>query len=213
MKKVETMNIITKELVDTYIKQIYEAAIIYRKFEDNLNKPGEHGNNEKEEKIYMISKVFLDNFKNKIKYNETRDLYIDEKSEENFKKFEENLQYYRLEELELIIFGEFNLYGDLEKINDDYEKGFDFVNSAFLEKLEFEFEKNMLDSNIKYYKEKNIIIVIFPDNSKLLISEKEGNYKYNAIPSPIKTLKSNTLQKKRTFQINNLNKVKTMREN
>ena len=158
----------------------------------------------------MITKTFLDNFKNKIKYNETRDLYVDEKNEENFKKFEENLKYYKLDELELIIFGELNLYGDLEKINDDYEKGFDFVNADFLKKLEFEIEKDMQDSNVKYYKENNNVIVIFADNSKLLISEKEGKYKYNAIPSPIK---SNTIQKKRTFQFNNLNKAKTIREN
>ncbi len=210
MDRAETLNVMTKEQIDAYIKQIYEAAIIYRKFEDNLNIPGEHGNSEKEDKIYMITKTFLDNFKNKIKYNETRDLYVDEKNEENFKKFEENLKYYKLDELELIIFGELNLYGDLEKINDDYEKGFDFVNADFLEKLEFEIEKDMQDSNVKYYKENNNVIVIFTDNSKLLISEKEGKYKYNAIPSPIK---SNTIQKKRTFQFNNLNKAKTIREN
>ena len=40
-----------------------------------------------------------------------------------------------------------------------------------------------------------------------------GNYKYNAIPSPIKELSSqNTLQKVRTFQMNNLSKAKTIKE-
>ena len=210
MKKKETINPITSVLIDNYTEQIFDAAIIYHKFEENLKNNKENNENEK---VYMITKEFLDNFKNKIFYSESKDLFIEEKKDENLPKFQEKVKDYSLNELELIIFGEFNLYGDLDLLEENLEKGFDFVNDEFLEKLEFEFEDNMKQSNIEYYKEKNNIIVIFSDRSKLLISEKNGKYKYNAIPAPIKDLEgSNTLKKIKTFKMTNLNKAKTIKE-
>ena len=209
MKKNQTINPITSVLMDNYIEQIFDAAIIYRKFEDNLNKSPDNNQNEK---IYMITKEFLDNFKNKIFYSESRDLFVEDKKDENLPKFQEKIKDYSLNELELIIFGEFNLYGDLDLIEENIEKGFDFVNEEFLDKLDFEFEENMSQSNIAYYKEKNNVIVIFTDKSKLLISENNGKYKYSAIPAPIKDLKgSNILMKQKTFKMNNLNKAKTIK--
>ena len=214
MRKIETKNMMIIELMDSYKKQIFEASVIYHKFEENLKKIGEsQGQNGENEKIYMITKEFLDNFKNKINYNKTKDLFVDRDNEENFKKFEDNMVGCQVDDLEYIIFGEFKLYGDLDKVDEDFKKGFDFVNEDFLNELEFDFEENMKDCNVEYYKNNNTITVIFPDKSKLLINEINGNYKYNAIPSPIKELSSqNTLQKVRTFQMNNLSKAKTIKE-
>ena len=210
MKKKDTINPITMVLMDNYTEQIFDAAIIYLKFEENLKNNKENNGNTK---IYMITKEFLDNFKNKIFYSESKDLFIEEKKDENLPKFQEKVKDYSLNELELIIFGEFNLYGDLDLIEEDLEKGFDFVNDEFLEKLEFEFEDIMKQSNVSYYKKNNNVIVIFSDNSKLLISENNGKYKYSAIPAPIKDLKGpSTLKKIKTFKMTNLNKAKTNKE-
>ena len=157
----------------------------------------------------MITKEFLENFKNKICFSEMRDLFIEGKEDENLPKFQDKLKNYSLEDLELIIYGEFNLYGDLELIEEDIDKGFDFVNEEFLEQLEFEFKDDMNKSNITYYKENNNVIVIFSDRSKLFICENNGKYKYNAIPAPIKEiLSSNTLKKVKTFKMTNVNKAK-----
>ena len=157
----------------------------------------------------MITKEFLENFKNKICFSEMRDLFVEGKEDENLPKFQDKLKNYSLEDLELIIYGEFNLYGDLELIEEDIDKGFDFVNEEFLEQLEFEFKDDMNKSNITYYKENNNVIVIFSDRSKLFICENNGKYKYNVIPSPIKDiLSSNTLKKVKTFKMTNVNKAK-----
>ena len=210
VKKSETINPATKELMDIYIKQIFEAAVIYRKFEDNLKKINESGENVEGEKIYMITRDFLDNFREKINYNEIRDCFTDEGNQENFYKFEEKLSNLTYDDLELIVLGEFNIYGDLEKIEEDYQKGFDFVNEEFLDKLDFSLEDNMKDSNVNIYKEKNNIIVMFSDRSKLLIYENKGNYKYSAIPSSIREIqKISAIKKNKTFKITNKNNIPT----
>ena len=212
MKKTETMNQMCRELIDNYIKQIYNAAVVYYQFEEKLKNEKSEKKDEKE-KIYMITKEFLDNFKTKINYNENKALFANKDKEENYQIFEEKLKDYTLNDLEYIIFGEFNLYGDLEKVDEDFQKGFDFVNEDFLDELDFDFEEGMKDSNIDYYKNNNNVIVIFSDRSKLLINEANGKFIYNAIPSPIKELNTqNTIQKKKTFQMTNINKAKTIRD-
>lgn len=209
LKKPISMNPFIHEQMITYIEQIFGAAVIYHKFEENFKKMIESKKPDEEEKIYMISKNFLDNFKEKIKYNEIKDLFVDENNEENLNKFKEKLMNYPLEELELIIFGEFNMYGDFENIEDNLETGFDFVNWEFLEKLEFEFQDNMNESNIDYYKENNNVFIIFSDKSKLLISEQNGEKKYYAIPSPIIEYKGvKQIKKLKTFSMTNRNKLK-----
>ena len=54
------------KLMDQYKKQIYEAAVIYKNFlpldKDKFEKDG----------VYMISKEYIDNFKEKIKYKKIR---------------------------------------------------------------------------------------------------------------------------------------------
>ena len=110
MRKIETKNMMIIELMDSYKKQIFEASVIYHKFEENLKKIGEsQGQNGENEKIYMITKEFLDNFKNKINYNKTKDLFVDRDNEENFKKFEDNMAGCQVDDLEYIIFGEFRV--------------------------------------------------------------------------------------------------------
>ena len=109
---------------------------------------------------------------------------------------------YDLEDLELIILGELNLYGDFEKIEEDCKQGFEFVNYEFLEQLDFEFDANMKESNIDYYKENNNIIIVFSDKSKLLISEQDGKKKYYAIPPPVDETKGGVVIKKnKTFSM------------
>ena len=212
MKKTETLNQMCRELIDNYIKQIYNAAAIYYQFEEKL-KNEKSTKKDENEKIYMITKEFLDNFKTKINYNENKALFADKDKEENYQIFEEKLKDYTVNDLEYIIFGEFNLYGDLEKVDDDFQKGFDFVNEDFLDELDFDFEEGMKDSNVDYYKNNNNIIVIFSDRSKLLINDANGKFNYNAIPSPIKELNDkNTIQGIKTFQMTNINKAKTIKD-
>ena len=211
LRQVDTVNPLTYGQMVDYANIIFKAATIYYKFEENFKKINESEQNNKEEKIYMISKEFLDNFKTKIDYYKIRDTFAKEENEENKKNFEEQLlKKYNLNELELIIFGDINLYGDFEKIEENYKKGFEFVNYEFLDQLEFEFDANMKESNIDYYKENNNIIIIFWDKSKLIISEKDGEKKYYAIPSPVTEIKDSKKYKKiKTFSMSNKNRIKT----
>ena len=211
LRQVDTVNPLTYGQMVDYANIIFKAATIYYKFEENFKKINESEQNNKEEKIYMISKEFLDNFKTKIDYYKIKDIFAKEENEENKKNFEEQLlKKYNLNELELIIFGDINLYGDFEKIEENYKKGFEFVNYEFLDQLEFEFDANKKESNIDYYKENNNIIIIFWDKSKLIISEKDGEKKYYAIPSPVTEIKDSKKYKKiKTFSMSNKNRIKT----
>ena len=208
--KSSTTNPATKELMDIYKKQIFEAAIIYRKFEDNLKKINQSPEDAEPEKIYMITRNFLDNFRQKIYYEDLRNYFTDPENRENYEKFDEKLSNLTYDELELIVLGEFNLYGDFEKIEEDYQKGFDFVNEEFLEKLDFPLEDSMKDSNVNIYQDKNNTIVMFSDRTKLLISEENGKFKYSVIPSLIREIqKGDTIQKKKTFKMTNKNNLPT----
>jgi hypothetical protein len=203
----ETVNPATLMQMEEYIDQIFEAAIIYYNFEENFKKINESKENNNEEKIYMISKGFLDNFINKINYDKTKALFAKPEDEENKQKIKDILMSYPFDELELIIYGDINVYGDFEKIEEDCKKGFGFVNYEFLEKLDC-FNVEMKENNIDYYKNNDNIIIVFSDKSKLIISEKNGEKKYCAIPSPVNELKSAKNYKKiKTYTMNN--RVKT----
>ena len=157
------MNPGEKKLMGDYKKTIYEAAVIYKNFiqsdRDKIEK----------DKVIMISKDYTDKFKEKINYDKIGDL-LKENTEDNFKKFDEQLKNYSLTDLEEIIFSEINIFGELDELEDNIAKGFDFVNFEFLEKLEFEFPENNRDNyEVKYIKDLKNTIIVFNDDSKLLI--------------------------------------------
>ena len=165
---------------------IFKLGCYYKEFSEKLKNQKELGENEK---IYLINKSYLDNFKEKIDYNENIEYFNDINKEENLQKLEEKLIKYIPSELDNIIDYDLDLIEDLdlEKIEKNYQKGLDIVNRNFMEALDSDFEEK--DCNIKYYKEKNNIIIQFSDNSKLFINEKDG--KYHAIPSPINKIDTN----------------------
>jgi hypothetical protein len=203
MHKVESINPGVQEIKDGYIRQIFEAGVIYRKFLESLK-------SEKDLKIYMISKHILNDFKQKIKFEEYKDYFSEKDEENNFKKIEDELSQFSVGELESIIFTEIKVFGDLGEIENNFNIGFDFVNEEFLDKLEFYVENK--ESAITYNKEKNNTIIIFEDNSKLLINENNGVYKYHVIPPPIKEVnKVKSVFKTKTFVITNKNRVKTIK--
>ena len=158
----------------------------------------------------MISKQFLNNFKEKIKYEKNKNYFSEIDQENNLKKIEDELNSFSVAELESIIFSDIKVFGDLGEIESNFNIGFDFVNEEFLDKLEFDLVNK--ESAITYNKEKNNIIIIFEDKSKLLINENNGVYKYHVIPPPIKEVnKVKSVFKTKTFVITNKNRVKTIK--
>ena len=199
-----SMNPANKKLMDDYKKLIYDAAVLYKNFI-----PTEKDNIEKD-KVIMISKEYTDNFKEKINYDKIGDLLI-ENTEDNFEKFDEQLKNYSLTDLEEIIFSEINIFGELDELEDNVAKGFDFVNFEFLEKLDFEFPENNRDNyEVKYIKDLKNIIIIFNDESKLLIIPHGKEIRYHAIPGPIKSSKKINLRRANTILIKNKKKDKTV---
>ena len=204
IRKVESLNPAVQEIKDGYIRQIFEAGVIYRKFSESLK-------SEKDLKIYMISKQYLDDFKKKIKYEENKEYFSEKDEENNFQKIEDQLNKFSVGELESIIYSEIKIFGDLGEIENNFNIGFDFVNEEFLEKLEYEIENK--ESAITYNKEKNNTIIIFGDKSKLLINENNGVYKYHVIPPPIKEINIvKSFKKTKTFVITNKDRVKTIKK-
>ena len=202
--KVESLNPAVQEIKDGYIRQIFEAGVIYRKFSESLK-------SEKDLKIYMISKQVLDDFKKKIKYEENKEYFSENDQENNLQKIEDELNKFSVGELESIIFTDIKIFGDLGEIEDNFNIGFDFVNEEFLDKLEFYVENK--ESAITYNKEKNNTIIIFGDKSKLLINENNGVYKYHVIPPPIKEINIvKSMYKTKTFVITNKDRVKTIKK-
>ena len=189
------------KLMDQYKKQIYEAAVIYKNFlpldKDKFEK----------DNVYMISKEYIDNFKEKIKYNEVSDLFK-ENTEDNFFAFDEKMANCTLNDLEEIIYSEIKLFRDLDDLEDNIEKGFEFVSKEFLEKLEFELDEKDTEHKVKYIKDSKNIIIIFSNESKLLIIPHENEIKYQAIPAPVKSSKKNPIRRSKTFRITNKNKRK-----
>ena len=202
--KVESLNPAVQEIKDGYIRQIFEAGVIYRKFSESLK-------SEKDLKIYMISKQVLDDFKKKIKYEENKEYFSENDQENNLQKIEDELNKFSVGELESIIFTDIKIFGDLGEIEDNFNIGFDFVNEEFLDKLEFYVENK--ESAITYNKEKNNTIIIFGDKSKLLINENNGVYKYHVIPPPIKEINIvKSIYKTKTFVITNKDRIKTIKK-
>ena len=199
-----SMNPGEKKLMDDYKKTIYEAAVIYKNFipldKDKIEK----------DKVFMISKDYTDKFKEKINYDKISDL-LKENTEDNFKKFDEQLKNYSLTDLEEIIFSEINIFGELDELEDNIAKGFDFVNFEFLEKLEFEVPENNRDNyEVKYIKDLKNTIIVFNDDSKLLIIPHGDEIKYHAIPAPIKSSKKNKIRRANTILIKNRKKDQTV---
>ena len=189
------------KLMDQYKKQIYEAAVIYKNFlpldKDKFEKEG----------VYMISKEYIDNFKEKIKYDEISDLFK-ENTEDNFDAFNKKLGSCTKSYLEEIIFSDIKIFGELDDLEDNIEKGFDFVSKEFLEKMEFEFDDKNPDLKAKFIKDLKNIIILFNDESKLLIIPHENEIKYQAIPAPVKSSKKNPIRRSKTIRVTNKNKRK-----
>ena len=196
-----SMNPQELKLIKEYKKQIYEAAVEYKNFisidKDKFEK----------DSVYMISKEYIDNFKEKIKYDEISDLF-NENIEENFNAFEEKIRNFTLKNLEDIIFSDIKIFGDLVDLEDYIQKGFEFVSKEFLEKMEFEFDDKNPDLKAKFIKDLKNIIILFNDESKLLIIPHENEIKYQAIPAPVKSSKKNPIRRSKTFRITNKNKRK-----
>ena len=184
------------KLMDQYKREMYDAAVIYKNFlaseQDNIER----------DNIYMISKEYIDYFKEKIKYNELNDLFK-ENTDDNFYTFDEKIGNFTLNELEGIIFRDVKIFGELDNIEDNIEKGFELVNKDFMEKLEFDLDYEDPSIKVKYIKDSKNKIVIFNDESKLLIIPHEKEINYHAIPAPIKSTQSALLRRASTIFIEN----------
>ena len=184
------------KLMDQYKREMYDAAVIYKNFlaseQDNIER----------DNIYMISKEYIDYFKEKIKYNELNDLFK-ENTDDNFYTFDEKIGNFTIHELEGIIFRDVKIFGELDNIEDNIEKGFELVNKDFMEKLEFDLDYEDPSIKVKYIKDSKNKIVIFNDESKLLIIPHEKEIKYHAIPAPIKSTQSALLRRASTIFIEN----------
>ena len=200
-------NPLNKKIRDEFTDEIYKAAVIYH----NLLPL----NNDKIQKdnIYMISKEFIDSFKAKIKYDENINLFK-EGDDPSYEKFYQFLTNYSINELESIVFSPITIYGDLNDLEDDIDKGFEFVTKDFLDSLEVEFKDensdiNFEDYKVKYIKDENNIIIVFNDESKLIICNDKNGTKYHAIPAPVISVKSS---EKKTFKRANTICIKGRRD-
>ena len=80
-----------------------------------------------------------------------------------------------------------------------------------METLDFEFPENNRDNyEVKYIKNFKNIIILFNDDSKLLIIPHEKEIKYHAIPAPIKSSKKKLLRRANAILIKNKKKDKTV---
>ena len=189
------------KLIKEYKREIYEAAIEYKIFlsldKDKIEK----------DNVYMISKEYIDNFKEKIKYDEISDLF-NENTKDNFNAFEEKIRNFTLNNLEEIIFSDIKIFGDLVDLEDYIQKGFEFVSKEFLEKMEFEIDDKDPDLKVNFIKDLKNIIIIFNDESKLLIIPRENEIIYHAIPAPVKSSKKKQIRRSNSIFISNKNKRK-----
>ena len=163
-------------------EQIFELAKIYKNFSENL------GNTKKDKnkddcKAYIISREYIDNFKEIIKYEEIKEYLKESENENNLKLFKEKLKGKTLEELNSILSVDIKLYCNLSEIQEDLSKGFDFINYYFLDKLDF--DENFDDYIVLLYKNGNNMLVEFDDKSKLIIEDENGTHKYHVMDPPI----------------------------
>lgn len=192
---------------------IFELAIIYKKFSEYLENINNIQNikDKKDNLVYIISKEFTDDFKNKIKYEEIKDfLNDDENKTENYKKFQELTKSFTYTQLDSILCAETYLYGDLSQIQKDINKGFDFVNHKFLNK--FDFGEDLDNYFAYYYKKNNNIMIVFDDKSKLLINKgNDDNIKYHFIDAPVENKDGLPIKRNKTissYLINRRSKTK-----
>ena len=197
MKKV-SLNPGDKKLIDMTITTIFKLGCYYKKLSEKLKNQNEL---EDYEKIYLINKTYIDNFKEKTNYNENIEYFNDINNEENREKLGQKLIKYMPSDLEIIInYDDLISIIDLGEAEENYQDGFDIMSREFLETLDTDFVEK--DFYIKYYEKENKKIIQFSDNSKLLIDEKDGKCIYHAIPSPInKTDKKQELKKSKTFKL------------
>ena len=156
----------------------------------------------------MISKEYIDNFKEKIKYDEISDLFK-ENTEDNFDAFNKKIGSCTKNYLEEIIFSDIKIFGELDDLEENIEKGFDFVSKEFLEKMEFDFDDKNPDIKVKFIKDLKNIIIIFNDESKLLIIPHENENIYQAIPAPVKSSKKKQIRRSNSWNhfSNRINKT------
>ena len=185
-------NPLNKKMRDEYTTEIYKAAVIYYAFSNS-----DKDKIEKDD-VYIISKEFIDFFKEKIKYSENQDLFK-QKTDENYDKFYKKLNNYSLSALEEIIFKQIMFYGDLNDLEDNIAIGFEFVSKDFLDSLEFDLQGeneydnesiNFEEYKVKYIKDSNNIIIVFKDDSKLIACTDKNGTKYHAIPAPVNSVSS-----------------------
>ena len=175
-------NIIILSRIEESKEQIFELAKIYKNFSENLDNTKKDKNKD-EYKAYIISREYIDNFKEIIKYEETKEYLKESENENNLKLFKEKLKDKTLEELDSILCANIKLYCNLSEIQEDLSKGFDFINYYFLDKLDF--DENFDDYIVPLYKKGNNILVEFDDKSKLIIEDENGTRKYHVIDPPI----------------------------
>ena len=189
-----SMNPANLRLINEYKNEIYEAAVEYTNFlksdKDKLTK----------DNVFMISKEYLDNFKQKINYNDSIDLFK-VNTDENCDKFFEQVKNYSLDDLKDIIFKDIKIFGGFDDLEENIDKGFEFVSKEFLKKIELEAveDPNFDYYKVKYIKDSNNIIIIFNDESKLFIINEGNGTKCHAIPAPIKGDKNILLKRTKTL--------------
>ena len=178
----EDVNRIILSQIEEYKEQIFELAKIYKNFSENLGNI-KKDRNEDDNKAYIISREYIDNFKETIKYEEIKEYLKESDNENNLKLFKEKLKDKTFEELDSILCADIKLYCNLSEIQEDLSKGFDFVNYYFLDKLDF--DENFDDYIVLLYKKGNNMLIEFDDKSKLIIEDENGLYKYHVIDPPI----------------------------
>ena len=191
-------NVLIRGQMEEDKKKIFELARSYKKFSEYLENINIKTNN-KDNIVYIISKEFIDKFKEKIDYENSKDFLNENNNEkDNLEKFKEKLKNYSYEDLYAILCADIKLYNDLTNIQDDFSKGFEFVNYDFLDKLEF--DENFDDYIAHYFRVNNNKLIVFDDKSKLLIKEENGKTKYHVMDAPIK----------KTDKLPEIKKTKTM---
>ena len=188
-------NPINKKMRDEFIEEMYNAAVLYYNFLPSDKDKIEIDN------VYMISKEFVDYFKDKINYDKNINLFK-VKNDDNQEKFYESFNNYLVNDLEAIVFHQITIYADLNDLEVDINNGFEFVSQDFLVSLEVDIDFD--DYKVKYIKDENNIIIVFADESKLIICNDEKGAKYHAIPAPVISIKSigkKTLKRRNTICI------------
>ena len=177
-----TQNILIEAQIEEDKDKIFELAVEYTKFNNELNNIEDNLN--KGKSVYIISKEYIDKFKEAIKYEEVKHLLV-KNNEENLAKFKENLKHYSYEFIYSILCADIKLYTDLDDLEEEISntKGIEFVNINFLNILEFEENLDVYVS--QYFKHKNNIMVVLEDKSKLLITKVGDQIKYHGIGAPL----------------------------